>query len=197
MSDPHPEPSPLEKLVGRIDKAYGTRPYTHSLLAGHLSAALGGSITFQLGSPLDYGRVVEPAKLSDCPYKPGTIEHRDWVRTNVLDRQADSRTEAAQAERTRIQGLTADRRVQMDNDRARRAAELDAMIADLPDPGVDIPPDPTPWISPNVWDEAFTFANATLTTGTGVDLSRFVRSMRISMRNDDPPSNPFLNISST
>lgn len=95
-----------------------------------------------------YGfETTEPAKLSDCPHKPGTIEHRDWIREHVLERQTDPHTEAYKAERERISNLISDRRVQMDTDRARRTAELDAMIADLPEPNVPIPRDPPSYLT--------------------------------------------------
>lgn len=76
--------------------------------------------------------IVEPAKLSDCPHKPGTIEHRDWVRENIIDKQQDARTDAYQGERERIAGLINNRRERYDTDRARRTEALDAMIAELP-----------------------------------------------------------------
>lgn len=44
-----------------------------------------------------YGFVtVEPKALADCPYKPGTEAHRDWISFNVIQKQTNPETDANQ-----------------------------------------------------------------------------------------------------
>lgn len=35
---------------------------------------------------------MEPAKISDCPYRPGTPEHKVWIKSNVITQQLDQST---------------------------------------------------------------------------------------------------------
>jgi hypothetical protein len=93
------------------------------------------------GIPLSkFFACVEPAKLSDCPHKPGTPDHAAWIREHVLECQGDPRTQANQNERARISNLVSNRAEQLNTERAQRTAALDAMIADLPDKNWRLPP---------------------------------------------------------
>jgi hypothetical protein len=122
---------------------------------------------------------VEPAKLSDCPHKPGTPDHAEWIREHVLDCQGDPRTQANQNERARIGNLVSNRAEQLNTERAQRTAALDAMIADLPTPGVDIPPYVTPMIA-DVNDHRL-FVGSWLRGGMSIDEIRIM---------ENPPPQP-------
>jgi len=37
---------------------------------------------------------MEPEKIADCPYKPGTEEHKVWIQSNVITKQLDRSTVA-------------------------------------------------------------------------------------------------------
>ncbi len=131
---------------------------------------------------------VEPAKLSDCPHRPGTVEHKQWVRENVLIRQSDPRTEASKGERARISGLVSDRRVQMESDWQQRADDLAALIADLPETNVPIPPDPISYLDGTLRSSSTPGASASIDrglTGTtitfnGIDMTRYVNDFKIT-----------------
>ena len=83
----------------------------------------------------------EPLKASDCPHKPGTPEHSAWIHENVVERQSNPYTAANHNERDRIDRLIHERAERLNTTWAQRSRALDEMIADLPVPGVPLPPD--------------------------------------------------------
>ena len=84
---------------------------------------------------------IEPLKASECPHKPGTPEHGAWIHENVVERQSNPYTAANHNERDRIDRLIRERAERLNTTWAQRSRALDEMIADLPVPGVPLPPD--------------------------------------------------------
>jgi hypothetical protein len=80
---------------------------------------------------MGFAPAVEPAKISDCPYRPGTAEHSQWIKDNVLAQQPGS--QAYQQHKADVDKQIAARHDALHNTvSARKAAALDALIADLP-----------------------------------------------------------------
>lgn len=81
---------------------------------------------------------VEPQTLADCPFRPGTDEHKQWVKEHIIDRQIDPNTQA------RIDATqTADKRLDALKKQYNRVImldpDIDALINNPPEPPILTP----------------------------------------------------------
>ena len=80
-----------------------------------------------------YGFVtVEPKALADCPYKPGTEAHRDWISFHVLQKQTNPETDA----RKNAMAVADSRLAKLKKQYGRQDIldpEIDALINQIPD----------------------------------------------------------------